>query len=378
MTFKVKKGGQRLLLNALKNPDSLGELDINEWELLIRCTRGSKLIAALGAKIEQIGTNTNLPPKVLEYFQAAQKLVDYRKRLAIWELNRLEKALSELEVEIVVLKGGAYILLDLQMSIGRLVSDIDILVDKKDIERIEKHLLAQGWQATKLDNYDQHYYRTWMHEIPPLRHRDRLIEVDIHHTILPVTSRLHPDPERLLSDAVEVEKSKCKVLSPRDMVLHSTVHLFYDAELNAGDFRDLVDLHELLCFFSKQDTGFWEKLDERATELELQRPLYYTLYFSKQLLGTPVPDKLLPECEGRPSYIVRLLMEYLVPLALLPEHPDYPEKKVSFARWLLFIRSHYLRMPLYLLIPHLFKKSKKRFGLQHNGEEIDKNQPDEV
>ena len=64
--------------------------------------------------------------------------------------------------------------------------------------------------------------------------------------------------------------------------------------------------------------------------------------------------------KGQPPDSVRVLMEYCVPLALLPEHPDYPEKKVAFIRWLLYMRSHYLRMPLALLIPHLWKKSKKR------------------
>ena len=359
MTYKPQ-GARQLLLNAFKNPKSLQQLELHEWELLIRCARSSKLVAALGKKIEFNCPEVVLPEKVMAHFQGAQQLVEYRKQLLIWELNRLNKALAALDVDIVVLKGGAYILLGLPLSVGRLLSDIDILVDKKEIERVEKHLLSQGWQSAKLDEYDQHYYRTWMHEIPPLRHQYRFIEVDIHHTILPVTSRLHPDPERLLSDAVSLDKMACKVLSPCDMVLHSSVHLFYDAELKADDFRDLVDLHELLSFFCQQSADFWTKLEARSKELSFQRPLYYTLYFSRQLLGTPVPNELLIRCKGRPSYLPRKLMEYLIPLALLPEHPDYPEKKVAFARWLLYIRSHYLRMPLHLLLPHLFKKARKR------------------
>lgn len=366
MIDKSEKSRQ-LILNAFKHPESLAQLELHEWELLIRCARSSKLLAALGEKIALNCPGMSLPQKVSEQFQAEQQLVEYRKQLVMWELNRLNKALSELGVDIVVLKGGAYILLGLSVSTGRLLADIDILVNKKDIERVETHLLAQGWrQQAKLDDYDQHYYRTWMHEIPPLRHRDRFVEVDIHHTILPLTSRLHPDPERLLNDAVKVDDSVCKILSPCDMVLHSTVHLFYDAELNAGDFRDLVDLHELLSYYSLQDAGFWEKLDNRAGELGLQRPLYYTLYFTRRLLHTSVPDHLLINNKYRPSAVFRVLMAYLVPLALLPEHPDYPERKVAVARWLLYVRSHYLRMPLSLLIPHLFKKGKKRLELVPN------------
>ncbi|WP_305908395.1 nucleotidyltransferase family protein [Methylomarinum sp. Ch1-1] len=351
---------QKLLLAALTRPESCGQLKPKEWEQLIRCARPAKLVAALGSKFAQTGLRQTMPRQALDNFYAAQKLVEYRQRLAMWELNRIAKALAGLDVNIVVLKGGAYQLLKLDMAEGRSVSDIDILVAKKDIERVEQCLTGQGWQTAKLDDYDQHYYRTWMHEIPPLRHRDRFIEVDIHHTILPLTSRLHPEPETLLKDAVEVAQCDFKVLAPCDMVLHSAVHLFYDAELNAGDFRDLVDLHELLTLFGGQIEGFWDKLIMRADELELERPLYYALYFSSKLLKTPIPVHLITRHKGRPAGIVRLLMEYLAPLALLPENPDYPSQKVAFARWLLYVRSHYLRMPLTLLLPHLMKKSKKR------------------
>ena len=54
--------------------------------------------------------------------------------------------------------------------------------------------MAHGWLRMKIDPYDDRYYRVWMHEIPPLRHRERKTEIDLHHTILPRTSRLKPDP----------------------------------------------------------------------------------------------------------------------------------------------------------------------------------------
>lgn len=362
-----------MLLRALTKPETCKHIELEEWETLIRCARVAKLIATLGFKFESSGVTQWVPEQALRHIQAAQKLVEYRQRLATWELNRVNKALSGLDVDIVVLKGGAYIISGQKMARGRTVSDLDILVARRDLERVEKRLLEQGWQSAKLDAYDQHYYRAWMHEIPPLRHRDRHIEVDIHHTILPLTGRFHPDPELLLKDAITVKGYNFKILAPCDMVLHSTVHLFYDAELNSGDFRNLVDLHELMTVFSHQDQGFWKKLNKRAGELELSRPLYYTLYFSKLLLGTPIPEDRIINHKGRPSIIVRRVMNCLVPLALLPEHPDFLRKRVGFARWLLYIRSHYLRMPLYLLVPHLVKKSMKRLE-QNNADELTRQQ----
>ena len=51
----------------------------------------------------------------------------------------------------------------------------------------EQLLLHAGWSHMKADEYDQHYYREWMHELPPLQHKERGTVVDLHHGILPVT-----------------------------------------------------------------------------------------------------------------------------------------------------------------------------------------------
>lgn len=351
---------KKIIINSLRSPQTIKQLTVSEWELLVRCARHCKLLAYLGWKLEACDLIASVPTQVLPHFIAVQQLVDYRNRLALWELNRVRRALFEKDVEVLVLKGGAYQLLHIPFSQSRLLADIDILVKKSDIHTVETCLQQQGWKTAALDDYDQQYYRTWMHEVPPLRHQERFIEVDLHHTILPLTSRLQPSPKMLMEDSVVVENTGYKVLSPVDMILHSSVHLFYDAELNGADFRDLVDLKELIGYFQPQQAFFFETLLERAKELTLQRPLYYTLYFIQNLLGADVPEIYIEKNNGKPGWLTRKLMCYLVPLALIPEHPDFFRKKVALARWLLYVRSHFLRMPLYLLIPHLLKKSRKR------------------
>ncbi len=349
------------IIRLLCFPETMEALTISDWELLVRCARHCKLLAHLGNKIERLGLTLSVPEAVLVHVIAAQKLVDYRNRLAMWELNRIRRVTYELNVDIIVLKGGAYNLLNLPFAQGRLLADIDILVNKADINTVETCLLQQGWKSKEFSEYDQAYYRAWMHEVPPLRHQDRYIEVDLHHTILPLTSRLHPSPERLIENSVAIENTGYKVLSPFDIFLHSSTHLFYDAELHGGDFRDLVDLSELIVCFQAQHEHFFVELLQRADTLTLQRPLYYSLYFVRNILGVPIPEQYIEENKGKPNFLIRNLMSFLVPLALLPEHPDFPRKKVAFARWLLYVRSHFLRMPLVLLIPHLLKKSRNRF-----------------
>ncbi len=156
-------------------------------------------------------------------------------------------------------------------SRGRLSSDIDILVPKDRLTDVEKALLQHGWEHVKLEEYDQYYYRTWSHELPPLRHRARRTIIDVHHTILPPTGRLRPDVEKLWANAQSLEGTRFKVLAPLDLLLHAAAHAFQDGDLRHV-MRDLVDLDSLLRYFGA-NKEFWDNLIERATELNLTRAL---------------------------------------------------------------------------------------------------------
>ncbi len=349
------------LLAFIKNPERALSYNNEQWSLLIRMAKACKLSAHIGWIISQQAITYTQPEKIHSHFIASQKIAEFRQRQALWELNRLRRALTDLPINVVVLKGCAYLLAELPFAKARLLSDVDIMVKKQNIEVIEQTLLDQDWLSMKVDDYDQQYYRQWMHEIPPLRHIVRSIEVDIHHTIIPPTSRLKPNPELLFDSAVSISGGKFKVLAPCDMVLHSAVHLFFDSDLG-NKLRDLVDLDQLLRHFYAQNPDFFTDLMARAELLGLQRPLYYTLKYTNQFLDTPLTKNQQQAIKTiAPSFIIRNLMHLLIPLALLPEHPDKPKKSVGVARWLLYIRSHYLRMPLNLLIPHLLRKSLMRF-----------------
>ena len=63
---------------------------------------------------------------------------------------------------------------------------------------------------------------------------------------------------------------------------------------------------------------------------------------------------------GKPSAALSLLIDALFSRALMPDHASCDDKFTPLARWLLYIRSHYLRMPLHLLIPHLLRKAIKK------------------
>jgi hypothetical protein len=217
--------------------------------------------------------------------------------------------------------------------------------------------MLAGWAGTMLDEYDQRYYRQWMHELPPMQHMRRQSMLDVHHAILPATAAVRPDPAKLRAAARSVPGAPgVQVLAPADMVLHSAVHLFYDGEFDKG-LRDLFDIHRLLQHFAATP-GFWDELPRRARELELARPLFYALRYAQRLLGTEVPAATLAAADGaRPNRLLLALMDALFGRALLPVHASCADRLSRGARFLLYIRGNWLRMPPLLLTRHLFHKA---------------------
>ncbi|WP_313953966.1 nucleotidyltransferase family protein [Accumulibacter sp.] len=353
---------RRLLLEALRAPEQLPALPPADWELLLRVARRARVLGRLESALDRANLLGKLPPRAAAHLRAARNVIEHRKTLISWEVNRLLWALKGIEVPLILLKGTGYLLAMLPPARGRIFADVDLLVPEERIGEIEERLVERGWFKTEIDPYDDRYYRVWMHEIPPLRHRERGTEIDIHHRLLPKTSHLKSDPAPLFAAARPLADPRLRVLAPADMVLHALVHLFLEGDPDEGlRLRDLVDVHDLLCHHG-QEPGFWAGLAPRAHELGFQRPLFYGLRHAQRLFGTPIPaDVLRGLADAAPAWPIGALMDRLIPLALLPGHPDHPSRLATLARWLIYVRAHWLRMPPGLLAKHLSHKAWLRF-----------------
>lgn len=349
-----------LLITVLRQPEKMTSLSLAQWDLLVRQARNANLLARLEYLIKRDSLIDSIPEQPRVHLQSSSILAQRQKTAVRWEVNRIQQAMKKSGIPVVLLKGAAYVMAELPSAHGRLFADIDIIVPKAQLKGAENAMLLHGWITTHLDEYDQRYYRQWMHELPPMRHIERKTVVDMHHTILPETARLHPPADKLLADKVAVEgHDNLFTLSPTDMVLHSATHLFHDGELEHG-LRDLVDLDALLRHFGK-DEHFWQQLPLRAKGLDLTRPLFYALRYTQRYLQTPIPAETIQHATtGGPNPLLSPFMDALFVRGLAPDHASCDDWFTGLARWLLYVRSHFLRMPLHLLVPHLVRKAIRR------------------
>ena len=244
------------------------------------------------------------------------------------------------------------------------------MIPRAQLDAAEQALHGAGWQFEQdLDEYDQHYYRAWTHELPAMRFPGHAAELDLHHTILPPIGRLKPNTQALFDASIPVGDGKFRVLCPADQVLHAAAHLFQDSDC-VGRLRDLVDIDGLVREFSAMDPSFWNSLLERARLHQLGRPLWYSLTLCRQWLDTPIPEAAASQVLTvfRPPALSRWVVLTLAAQTLPPVDPDSePSIKRRLFATLLEFRALWLRMPPWTLAYHAFRKSQRSIAAWWKG-----------
>jgi Uncharacterised nucleotidyltransferase len=323
----------RVLARALADPGSVLTLDDEGWTALLSIAHAERLRATLAHRVDGLA----IPDRAREILAAARIHAEDARVRALWEVEMARRALATLGVPIVLLKGSAFIAAGLDAGQGRLVGDLDILVPRDALPEVEGALLAAGWEWLKDDPYDDYYYRTWMHELPPLIHRERDAMIDVHHTILPPTARPRADAQLLISGSVEIADG-LKVLQPEDMVVHAAAHLLADGDLSGG-LRNLWDIDRLCREFDMP------MLCERAQQHELGPHVARALRLSADLFGTPIPETFDRWDRQDKWYRTRMLAR-----------DGWGRETRKGVRLWFYVRSHLIRMPLPMLLKHLWIK----------------------
>ncbi len=330
----------RLLVDALRAPESVARLDSSEWTALLAAARAEQLIASLALRLE----GQPKPSAAAAILADAVRAAEQGRVQALWEAEMARRALEPLGIPVILLKGTAFVAAGLGAGKGRFIGDLDILVPRDSLAAVETALLAAGWEWVKDDPYDSHYYKTWMHELPPLIHRDRDRMIDVHHTILPPTARPKPDAAALIAESVALPNG-LRMLSAPDVIIHAAAHLFADGDL-AGGLRNLWDIDRLIREFGIEP-DFWPKLTDHAKRHDMEKAVARALRLSSALYGTPLIQK---ESLSLADHLYR---------RRLLARDGWGRTTRKLTRLVFYIRSHWIRMPPLLLARHLWTKARR-------------------
>ncbi|HXH14589.1 MAG TPA: nucleotidyltransferase family protein [Sphingomonas sp.] len=324
----------RLLARALADPGSVVGIDADAWTALLAMARAEQLIGTLANRLDGLP----MPDAVKAILADARASAEQGRRAALWEAEMARRALVGvdclMDCPVVLLKGTAFVAAGLSAGQGRSIGDLDILVPRGALDAVEAALLAAGWEWVKPDPYDDVYYRRWMHELPPLIHRERDRMIDVHHTILPLTARITPNAAALIEGSVALENG-LRTLSPNGIIVHAAAHLFADGDL-AGALRNLWDIRCLVDEFGTDGLAADAKRHGLHREVSRSLRLVATLFGDGAATGA---DRL---------YVRRITAR-----------DGWGRPTRPLTRFAFYVRSHWLRMPPTMLARHLWTKWRK-------------------
>ena len=342
------------VIDIIKQPNKAMKLSLSEWSQFIFILRECELLARFYYLSQEDQVFNQYPEQAQRHLHSAKIKADRQARQAVFEAEQLNENLKKINVQPIFLKGVAYTLLNNKASLGRTYSDMDVLVPKSELKKIERYLTLYGWFAKKTDDYDDKYYREWAHEIPPMFQTSRGTVADIHHNLLPPVSGRAPNIN-LFTQQLQKTTSGTTTLSNAGLVLHSIIHLFFNEEFEHS-FRDIIDLD---LFFEENfnNQSFWNELFGLAQSSNFHVELYYAYRYCQKLLGSQFPEKFITKVTNfKPSNIRLLIADYIFLRVLLPNHSSFNTRAMKISRSLAFIRGHLLKMPLHILIYHSLHK----------------------
>lgn len=347
----------KTLIDVLITPRLLISLSAQNQSLIISEARYFTMLAQLYYLYESEGLLDKLPQKIRTHLHNSTYQYQCQHAKLLDEKGYFVDLFTAHNFRWIYLKGSAYQLSNMPYFKGRMMGDIDILVEEDALASVEHCLLQQGWMAKKVTDYDDSFYRKLAHEIPPLTHLIRKVDLDVHFNILPRTIKQRIDPQLLFAASIPLEgNNNERTLLPAAMLFHSAIHLFSESEFHKG-LRDLYDIR-LFIQAHQQDDAFWQQLIELHQKLGHQQSLFLALRYARIIFNATIPRKISRYYHAyRPSRAHLALLDYcFIPVFT---HSFAPRQtfKVKCASAFLYLRGHLKRMPLPMLIMHLSRKS---------------------
>ena len=345
------------LCQLISQPEN-ADFNAIDWPAMLAIMRSNGLLARFYLLCEQRNLLNQLPSKFRHHAYSYWVFTQAQHHQVKFECDQILSHLPNsdtLRHPPIFLKGCAYVLSGNECGAGRTFSDVDLLVDKADLNAVEHKLTLYQWYSQKNDAYDQNYYRQWAHELPPFEHGTRGTVLDVHHNLIPPISGKAPDIRLFLDGYTQLSEGHF-VLAPHAMTLHSIVHLFFEEDFSKG-FRDINDIHLLLTEYEEKP-GFWRELLTLAQNTGFENELYMALRYSQLFFGTHIPAEVN---RSLTDYVKlhkasTLFNDWLFRRVLRPPSPLVDKRFTRLARTVALLRGYLIKMPPSILAKHLWHK----------------------
>ena len=261
------------------------------WEKLfdVACQLGVGPL--LYARLGELGLRDKIPGDIARRSKEECFSSQARNMRVYAELKTVLAALTRDGLSVVVLKGAALAELVYRHIGLRTMADVDLLVERKHLDRAGAILERLGFMPNESYRNKQ-WYREHHHHMVPYVSSDGSMTIEIHWHIIERTALMDMPIDQLWASAqpVRIATVPCLALSAEHMLLHLVLHLSSPNRF-LGQLRGLYDVAELLRRFGQELN--WSELLRMAALGDAHKRLYVVLCLVRDTLGAPVPVEAL-------------------------------------------------------------------------------------
>jgi hypothetical protein len=258
------------------------------WELVVGLSNNHLLTPALWVALNRRGLTEDLPDDLGQYLRDLHSLNAQRNNKLRAQLLETVTRLNAANIVPALLKGAMHLVSDVYPDSGvRVMSDIDLLVAREDIDRCLTALQELGYRAepdSARDYPDDH------HHCAPLFRQGDYGSVEIHRELTEGGAAILPakvaiaDAEPLMFNGLSM-----KVLSPTHRALHNILHSQITDRNYASGRIPLRSLHEV----ATESAASSDRMDWSALHTLLRhrngKVLRTYLYLAHRLFSMPLP-----------------------------------------------------------------------------------------
>jgi hypothetical protein len=260
------------------------------WKALVDLANNQLLTPALWVSLKRSGLSDELPLDLVSYLSELHRLSTERNVQLRRQLLQAVRQLNQAGITPVLLKGAAHLVSSTYADPGvRIMSDIDLLVDKDQADTAYDSLLELGYKPDESCLKD---YGSDHHHCPPLSRPGDYGNVEIHRALMVDGYADILSTGEALADAgsISCEGLSMKVLSPTHRILHNLVHSqLTDANYVTG-IIPLRSLNEVAVESRHAPAPVdWGFISRRMAESGRAEVLRAYLYMAHSLLGMPWP-----------------------------------------------------------------------------------------
>ncbi|TWU21202.1 hypothetical protein Pla52o_42360 [Novipirellula galeiformis] len=333
------------MIDLLRGRVPLESVSLPQWDALTLVASHTGLLSRVAWRARESAAWEWIPAPARSRLEHEIQSTRFNDITFGFELRQLKTALAAVDDPVVLLKGVAYLAAAMPWAGGRRTNDVDLLVSEAALPRVEAALRRVGYAVDDdLSEADCRYYRRWLHELAPLKHAYRRIEVDVHFRLLPISDPRSFVADELIARSIRLPDSPFSILDRVDRVLHSALNLARTGEFQRA-FRDLWDISCMIeqpCDLAGAQSGErsdtapfdWQELIRRTCELQLGMPVACMLSLAMELLQLDCPAEVIEQMSG--GSVQRLRRQWIyrtMRVAAIPAGPDFRSRKRCFALW---------------------------------------------